>query len=157
PAEKKNPSAAFSAEGLVVQSESGDYRLQLRGYAQVDGRFFSSDTAALAIDTFLLRRARPIFLGTVAKYFDFNITPDFGGGTTVLQDAYLDARYSTKLRLQVGKFKAPVGLERLQSAANIHFVERAFPTALVPNREVGVQLHGELAAGVVAYAAGVFD
>src|SRR5262249_43623635 len=107
PAEKKNPSAAFSAEGLVVQSESGDYRLQLRCYAQVDGRFFSSHTAALASDTFLLRRARPIFLGTVAKYFDFNITPDFGGGTTVLQDAYLDARYSTKLRLQVGKFKAP--------------------------------------------------
>jgi len=36
-------------------------------------------------------------------------------------------------------------------------VERAFPTAIVPNRDIGIQLHGELAGGVVAYAAGIFD
>jgi phosphate-selective porin OprO and OprP len=157
PAEKKNPPSSASGEGFVVQSESGDYRLQVRGYAQLDGRFFTDDAAALAVNTFVLRRVRPIVQGTVAKYFDFNITPDFGGGTTVLQDAYLEARYSPRLRVRIGKFKSPVGLERLQSATNIHFVERAFPTAIVPNRDVGIQLHGELAAGVVAYAAGIFD
>ena len=36
---------------------------------------------------------------------------------------------SPKLRVRVGKFKPPVGLERLQSATAITFVERAFPTA----------------------------
>src|SRR4030042_647327 len=83
--------------------------------------------------------------------------PDFGVGTTVLQDAWLDVDYSPKARVRVGKFKSPVGLERLQAAPAISFVERAYPTAIVPNRDVGVMLHGDLAGGVLAYAAGLFD
>src|SRR5205823_3707158 len=55
------------------------------------------------------------------------------------------------------KFKEPVGLERLQSGANLLFVERGLPTQLVPNRDVGVQLHGELFDGAVNYAAGLFN
>jgi phosphate-selective porin OprO and OprP len=155
--EKKNPPATASAEGFFVQSENGDYKLQIRGYAQLDGRFFPGDDDGLSVDQFLLRRVRPIVQGTIAKYFDFNITPDFGGGTTVLQDAYLDFRYTPKARLRFGKFKSPVGLERLQSATVITFVERAFPTAIVPNRDVGIQLHGELAGGVVSYAAALLN
>ncbi|HVQ28100.1 MAG TPA: porin, partial [Vicinamibacteria bacterium] len=154
---RANPAASASAEGFMIQSESGDFRLQLRGYSQLDGRFFSGDTGAVALNTFVLRRVRPILQGTVGKYFDFNITPDFGVGTTVLQDAYLDVRYTPKFRVRVGKFKPPVGLERLQSATNIAFVERAYPTALVPNRDVGFMIHGELAGGVVAYAAALLD
>jgi phosphate-selective porin OprO/OprP len=153
--EEKSPVSA-GPDGFVIQSESGDYRLQIRGYAQFDGRFFEGDED-LAIDTFVLRRVRPILQGTVARHFDFNITPDFGVGTTVLQDAFLDVNYSPKARIRVGKFKPPVGLERLQSATNLAFVERAYPTALVPNRDLGVQIHGELGGGILAYAAGVFD
>ena len=37
------------------------------------------------------------------------------------------------------------------------FNERALPTALVPNRDLGVELHGELLEGVASYAAGVFN
>jgi phosphate-selective porin OprO/OprP len=154
---KASPPATASAEGFVIQSEGGDFRLQVRGYAQLDGRFFPGDAAGIALDTFVLRRVRPIVQGTVGKYFDFNITPDFGAGTTVLQDAYLDVRYTPKFRVRLGKFKSPVGLERLQSAAATTFVERAFPTALVPNRDVGIMLHGELAEGVVAYAMALLD
>jgi len=151
------PKLTAGAEGFALQSSSGDYRLQLRGYVQFDGRFFPSDAGRLAVDTFLLRRVRPIFAGTLGHHFEFQITPDFGVGTTVLQDAWLDVKYSPKARVRVGKFKSPVGLERLQSATALTFVERAYPTALVPNRDVGVMLHGDLAGGVVAYAAGVFD
>jgi len=151
------PKLTAGPEGFVLQSANGDYRLQLRGYVQFDGRFFSGDTEALAIDTFVLRRVRPIFAGIVGRHFEFQIMPDFGVGTTVLQDAWLDVNYSPKARVRAGKFKAPVGLERLQSATAITFVERAYPTALVPNRDVGLMLHGELAGGVVAYAAGLFN
>ena len=153
----EGPKVTAGAEGFALQSSSGDYRLQLRGYVQFDGRFFPGDEGLLAIDNFLLRRVRPIFAGTVGRHFEFQIMPDFGAGTTVLQDAWLDVKYSPKARLRVGKFKGPVGLERLQSATAISFVERAYPTALVPNREVGVMLHGDLAGGVVAYAAAVLD
>jgi phosphate-selective porin OprO/OprP len=151
------PKVTAGPEGFTLQSASGDYRLQLRGYAQFDGRFFSGDEGRLAIDTFTLRRVRPVLQGTLGKSFELQIMPDFGGGTTVLQDAWLDFKPSPKLRVRVGKYKSPVGLERLQSATALTFVERAFPTLLVPNRDVGIMLHGELAGGVVAYAAGVFD
>ena len=151
------PKVTAGPEGFVLQSSSGDYRLRLRGYVHFDGRFFSGDARALAVDTFLLRRVRPIFAGTLGRHFEFQIMPDFGVGTTVLQDAWLDVNYSPKARVRVGKFKSPVGLERLQSATAISFVERAYPTAIVPNRDLGVMLHGDLAGGVLAYAAGLFD
>jgi phosphate-selective porin OprO/OprP len=151
------PKVTAGAEGFTLQSVSGDYRLQLRGYVHFDGRFFPSDEGRLAVDNFLLRRVRPILAGTVGRHFEFQIMPDFGMGTTVLQDAWLDVNYSRKARVRVGKFKSPVGLERLQSATALSFVERAYPTVLVPNRDVGLMLHGDLAGGVVAYAAGLFD
>lgn len=155
----KDPATRVSAspEGFVLESEDGAFRLRLAAYAQADGRFYAGDEADLGTNAFLLRRVRPILSGTIAKIFDFAIMPDFGGGVAALQDAYLDARYSERVRLRVGKFKAPFGLERLQSATALLFVERAFPSSLAPIRDVGVQLHGELAGGAAAYAVGVFD
>jgi phosphate-selective porin OprO/OprP len=149
------PKVTAGPEGFTLQG--GDYKLQLRGYAQFDGRFFSGDEGPLAIDTFVLRRVRPILQGTLGKQFEFKIMPDFGGGATVLQEAFLDFKPSPKLQVSVGKFKSPVGLERLQSALALTFVERAFPTLIVPNRDVGIMVHGDLGGGIVAYAAGVFD
>jgi phosphate-selective porin OprO/OprP len=144
-------------DGFSFRSTDGAYQLRLRGYVQLDGRFFQEDDERPATDTFLLRRVRPIFEGTVFKIFDFRIMPDFGGGTTVLQDAYVDARFSPKLKVRAGKLKPPVGLERLQSGTDLLFVERAFPTNLVPNRDLGIQLHGDLARGNVNWAVGVFN
>jgi phosphate-selective porin OprO/OprP len=123
----------------------------------IDSRFFIGDDERRATDTTLLRRARPIVEGTLYKIFDFRLMPDFGGGTTVLQDGYLEARFTPALRLRAGKFKPPVGLERLQSATDIVFVERALPTALVPNRDLGLQLSGDLAGGKLSYAVGGFN
>jgi phosphate-selective porin OprO/OprP len=155
--EKKGPAVSAGTEGFSLQNEGGDYRLQVRGYVQFDGRFFSGDGAGLAVDNFLLRRVRPIVQGTLGRYFEFSVMPDFGGGAAVIQDAWLDFKPSPKLKVRVGKFKAPVGLERLQPATVTSFVERAFPTALVPNRDVGVEVYGDLAGGVVSYAAAVVD
>ena len=42
--------------------------------------------------------------------------------------------------VRAGKFKGPVGLERLRAALDLDFPERAFPTLLVPNRDVGLML-----------------
>lgn len=154
---KTATSATSGRDGFSLRSADGAYQLKIRGYVQLDGRFFFDDEQRPANDTFILRRVRPIFEGTVFKIFDFRIMPDFGGGTTVLQDAYLDARFSPKIKVRAGKFKPPVGLERLQSGSEILFVERGLPTNLVPNRDLGVQLFGDLARGNVSWAAGVFN
>ena len=161
PKEEKSKAApavvTAGSDGFVIQSENGEYRLQLRGLVQLDARFYPGSDQPLAIDNFLVRRARPIFVGTVGRYFDFNFTPDFGGGNAVIQDFYVNAKSGPKLQFRAGKFKPPIGVEHLQGDAYLAFPERSFPASLEPNRDVGVQLHGEVVGGVVTYAAGVFD
>ena len=74
----------------------------------------------------------------------------------MVQDAYLDARFAKVFNLRAGKQKPPLGQERLLSATDILFIERALPTALVPNRDVGVQVYGDLAPWLT-YQVGVFN
>jgi phosphate-selective porin OprO/OprP len=156
-AAKDKPGVSAGKDGFSVESADGRFQLRLRGYVQADGRFFLQDSAAPATSTLLVRRARPILEATVWKYFDLRLMPDFGGGTAGLQDGYIDARLNPAFVLRAGKFKPPLGLERLQSATDLVFVERGLPTNLVPNRDVGFQAWGDVDSGLVSYAAGVFD
>jgi phosphate-selective porin OprO and OprP len=151
------PLTAGWRDGFYVQSETGDFRLQIGLLAQVDGRFAIADDAEAVNDMFLIRRLRPYLRGRLAQHFEFFINPDFAGGTLVVQDAYFDTVFTPAFRIRVGKGKTPFGLERLQSAGNILFFERALPTALVPNRDMGVQVLGDISGGIVSYLAGVFN
>ena len=83
--------------------------------------------------------------------------PDFAEGRVQLFDAYVGARVRPWLELRAGKFKGPVGLERLQSQTDLVFIERAFPTQIAPNRDVGVSVGGDLVGGRVRYDVGLFD
>jgi phosphate-selective porin OprO and OprP len=73
--------------------------LKLRGLLHADARWFFEGESASNNDTFLLRRVRPIVEGTAFNIFDFRFTPDFGNGKTVIQDAYVDARFLPWLQL----------------------------------------------------------
>jgi len=154
---KAVPQIAAGLSGFSLQSADGQHRLRLRGYVQSDSRFFLDDAQVGGIDTFVLRRVRPIFEATMYRLFDVRVMPDFGGGTTVLQDAYLDIRLRPQLMIRAGKFKPPLGLERLMSATEMPFIERALPTSLVPNRDLGLMVHGNISGGVIAYGAGFFN
>ncbi|MBP7148189.1 MAG: porin [Acidobacteria bacterium] len=157
-AAKAKEAAAVVAgkDGFALKSADGYWVVKLRGYVQLDSRTFGDDEGQL-VDTFTLRRVRPVLEGTLARIYDFRVMPDFGEGKTTLFDAYLDARFDPALGLRAGKFKPPVGLERLQSATAILFVERGFPTLLVPNRDLGLMLHGDVAGGVLGYELGYFN
>ena len=152
------PAVTATRDGLNVRSADNAFAFRLRGYVQSDARFFGAKgPVAPGASTFLLRRVRPIFEATAYKYFGLRLMPDFGNGQVVLYDAYAEAKPNPSLNLRVGKFKPPIGLERLQSATDVRFVERGLPTSLVPNRDVGVQLYGELAKARVQYQVGAFD
>jgi phosphate-selective porin OprO and OprP len=157
PAPTRPPFVAGYRNGFSLASETGDFQLRITGYVQADGRFALSDGANAVTNQFLLRRVRPIVQGTVAQHFDFYLNPDFGGGTTVLQDAYIDTHFTNKLRFRAGKIKSPFGIERLQSGQTLTFVERALPNNIVPNRDVGLQIWGELAEGAITYQTAVLN
>jgi phosphate-selective porin OprO/OprP len=126
------------------------------GILQVDGRKYL-DSAPTITDGFLLRRARLIAEVTVQDLVDFRLMPEFAGSKLAVMDAWIDVHPRPWLRLRAGKFKSGVGMQRLMSDTNYELVERAFPTALTPSRDLGVMLHGEILKGVVAYGLGVFD
>jgi phosphate-selective porin OprO and OprP len=156
-AAKTQPRLRLDASGFTLSSADTNFSISLHGLIQLDGRLFFADQKIPENSGFLLRRARPIITGTVFHDFDFNFTPDFGGSTVQILDAYLNYRIVPELQLEAGKFKSPVGLEQLQSDAFLFLNERSLVTDLVPNRDLGVELHGDLFGGVASYAAGIFD
>jgi phosphate-selective porin OprO/OprP len=153
---EKRPKAKVivGSQGFEVKSFDGATFLKLGGWIQLDGRAYFGDH--VPPNTFLVRRARPILDGSFLGFWDFRLQVDFARSTLTLDDAYTDIRPLPWLRLRAGKFKAPVGLERLQFGPGTEFIERGFPTLLVPDRDVGVMLHGELWSGALLYAIGVF-
>jgi phosphate-selective porin OprO and OprP len=146
------PVVKASARGFSIQSADGQNQIKLRGLVQTDGRFFTDDYAGDPPDTWQVTRARPILEGTLGGIYDFKFMPDFGQGKAIIQDAYMTARFLPQFQLTAGKFKSPVGLERLQSASDIRMVARAFPTQIAPNRDIGLQIGGSLAGDRASYA-----
>lgn len=151
------PRITLNASRFQVGSNDNSNFIRFRGTLHADNRVFGGDSVAETADTFLLRRVRPTFEGTFGGIYDFRFTPDFGGGRSIVVDAYASARFNPGFVVTVGKFKPPVGLERLQSGADIRFIERGLPTNLVPNRDIGVQFSGDFAGGTFAYQVGYFN
>lgn len=149
--------AEAGGNGFVLRSSDGDFRLNLRYQLNLDGRFGIESQGGASGNSFFLRRTQPILQGTVFRRFDFFLLSDFGKGRAGVNDAYLDILLWPGLRLRAGKYKGPVGLERLQSGMMLPMMERALPTSLVPNRDLGVQLYGVLRDGTLEYAAGLFN
>jgi phosphate-selective porin OprO/OprP len=156
-AKDKVTATASAKDGFSLKSADGRYTLKFRGYFQSDGRVFPSTTVAAGVDNLLIRRARPIIEATVGRHFDFRLMPDFGGTSPTIFDAYWDGKFISEFTVRAGKFKPPVGLERLQSATDIAFAERGLPTNLVPSRDVGLQVAGDISEGVFSYQIGVFN
>ena len=156
-AAKAQPKLNLGTGGFNAASADSNFVFSLKGVLQEDSRSFLDNGANKSNDGFLLRRARPIFQGTVYRDFDFRFTPDFGGSTVQIFDAYGNYRYAPWAQLRVGKFKTPEGLEQLQEDIYTSFNERSLVTDLVPNRDVGLQLWGDINGGLLSYAAGIFN
>ena len=151
----------------VVTLEEGEaYKFRLGTLLQPQGRFFvetPDDTS-----TFLMRRARLIADGTVARNFDFNFQVDLlssglwvtntaPANTVTVQDAWINAKAWDWLQLRVGKMKSPIGIERWQSANARWFTDLITTTYLAPNRSIGAMLHGNVYGGVAQYWASLVN
>lgn len=150
------PATAGWQDGFFIQSADGASRIQIGVFAQLDGRFTTDDPPGFT-NTFAIRKARPTLQGRVARYFEFKLVPDFGNGAATVVDAYLDTRFSSAFRVRFGKDKTPIGLEMLYADQGLLFPERSLASSLVPNRDLGVQVLGDVAGGRVSYSLGIFN
>jgi phosphate-selective porin OprO/OprP len=154
---KPNPKVSVGEQGFSLETEDKSFALRLRTLVQGDGRFFVDDVEGRADDSFLIRRARIELTGTLFRNFEFRLMPDFAPSPSTLLDAWLKWNLKPALQIQAGKVKLPVGLERAQSREYNMFNEFGYPTSLVPNRDVGVNVQGRLAAGALSCYLGVFN
>ena len=156
---KETASVSAGKEGFFIRSADNAYSLRLGGNIQLDSRWYQDKTDPLGgtTDQFILRKVRPVIEGVFYDKIAFRIMSDFGQGTTVLQDAYIEYRHNKAVNIRAGKYKPPIGLERLQADAETEFVERSLPTNLVPNRDLGIQLGGSVFSDTLSYQIGVFN
>lgn len=147
----------FGPQGFTLQTADGANQIHFRGNVSVDDRDFSDSYTPTTADTWLIRKLRPTLEGTLDDIYDFRFMPDFGQGKTIIQDAWTDARIEPWLIFTVGKFKAPVGLERLQLEQFARFIEPALTADLLPYRDLGGQVGGNIGNGLLSYAFGEFD
>ncbi len=154
--ERKHPAFGFGHAGFYFGDiEHHGTQVRLRLVLQADGRAFFDDTAKNLTSQFVIRRGRPILDGTIGDVVDFRFMPDFGLGTPQLVDAYINLRPWTWLQLRGGKFKVPTGIERVQHDQYLVFLERALPSLLTPDRDVGAMLHGDVAHAAFSWQLGV--
>jgi phosphate-selective porin OprO/OprP len=152
------PKITVNDKGVTLASADGANALKLRGLVQLDNRLFFNDGGlGLVNNAFVLRRARLIAEATFAKNFSFQIVPEFGGSSVSIVDANLGITVSPQLQFKLGRLKAPVGLELLQSDSWTFFNERSIVTNLVPNRDLGVTAGGDLLGGKLNYTVGIFN
>ena len=151
---KDTPNVAISEKGLSVKK--GDNEFKFNALVQLDGRVFLDDEASQN-DTFTFRRIRPTFSGSVGKLVAYRLTPEFAPANASIVDAYIDLRFHPAATVRAGKVKGPVGLERLQSGSAITFIERGLPTELVPNRDLGIQLQGDVLGHTLSYTLGYYN
>lgn len=143
-----------SAEGDGIAAlTSDDASIRLRPVLQIDGRFFVHS----GTDTFLARRIRPAIEATFRDRFEVRITPELAQPSPSVVDAWANVRIVKEIQLRFGKMKAPVGLERNQADQDLNFVERGLANGLVPDRDVGAMVWGDLIDGTIFYQVGVFD
>lgn len=149
------PKVTISDKGYTLASADGANSVKLRGLVQLDSRLFLNDGNVLANNSFILRRARIISEGTFAQNFSFQIVPEFGGGSPAIVDANFSWTVTPALQFKFGRFKSPVGLELLQSDSWTFFDERSIVTNLVPNRDLGILVSGDVLGGKLNYTAGI--
>ena len=156
---RETPTVSTGKDGFWLRSADKSYQIRIGGIIQFDSHFYPDNNAPVGgtSNTFVMRKVRPVLEGTFLENIGFRLMPDFDNGTTVLQDAYVELRLDPAATIRAGKFKPPIGLERLQLDSETEFVERGMPTNLAPNRDIGIQLGGSVLADTVSYQVGIFN
>ena len=131
--------------------------LKIHALMQADGRFFLDNDALQANDTFLIRRFRPALSGTLFSIVDYRLLPEFAG--TVHDPGRV--RRSAPAGMAAAAHRQIQGADRPGALAGRRRPAACSSAALDQNlsstRDIGVQLWGDVAGGIVHYVIGVFN
>lgn len=183
PAAGKGSEGASAPPKPAQSIETGYGKIKFNGLLQ---GWFAGGNANFS-DTFRVRRAELKFTGEISSRARWTVMVDptkslsinnsyttigetnvirdstINQGSRLLQDAFITIDASRNVKLNVGQFKVPLGLEGGQSSAALETVERAMFLSDRSRggnygdvRDIGVMAYGPL-GGQVNYQVGVFN
>ncbi|HWE30253.1 MAG TPA: porin [Polyangia bacterium] len=150
------PRFHFGRDGFAFGTADGKNEIRFHAVFHFDAHAYFGDKQP-APDTFFVRRARPFVDGTLFGIVDFRLMPDLAPGQPVIADAYLELHPRPWLRIRAGRFRVPIGLEYLERDSGLALVERSLVTDLVPFRDYGVMILGDIAGGTLEYQAAILN
>lgn len=147
--ESKKPRVGYK-RGLFIETADGNFKLQ--PYMKFRGDFRAFEGNHPSDNTFFIKTARLGLQGELYKYFDFNVSGEFGKGGSKLWDAYIGVNYLPEAKLRIGQYKQPFGLEYYSSADWRDFIEMPLPVEnLNPRLDIGLMIHGNVGKGLFNY------
>ena len=143
--------AGWNGSHAFIRSKDGNFEVEFGGRVHLDFRAYTADFTP--DPTFVLRRARFEVEGTLYKFIEFKVQPDFADEeSTLLRDGFINIHAKDSIQVTAGQFKAPFSQEEIQSSKYLDFIERSMLNNIVASRSPGVMLHGHTAHEVVQYA-----
>ncbi len=110
-----------SAEASAQEISSRAANLQVGGRLHSQ---YSASSVGAAHNDFFFRRVRLTLDMGVTDFFTARIQPDFAGGKTEVQDAYVRLNFSKAFRLSMGQFKRAFDPFSLASSTDLSIIER---------------------------------
>jgi phosphate-selective porin OprO/OprP len=159
-----NPVAYQPGKGFTFTSSDGKFQLSLAGRGQFQYQYMDKDDVngpAQETSVWRIRRFK-VSMGGYAFTSDltYRVQVDLAksGTAQMLDDAWINYRFTDAAQIQAGQFKIPFSREELTSDGALQFVDRANAVdAFKPSYDVGTMVQGRAAGGKFAYNVGLFN
>ncbi len=124
---------------LVFESKDGDFKWWIDSRIQIDAAMFFENKNPLSNGT-IMRRATLALKSVLWKDWQAELDMDFGDAVLDARDIWIRYNFpKMNAALQVGNFKEPFGLERLNSSRLLTFLERSTMSNAFPlGRRMGL-------------------
>src|SRR5688572_9531361 len=138
----------------VEDREQGDADTAGFGVGRPDGPLSQFDVVRLRVSL-----SGGVYRPWLRYLFQFDFSRTGGEGASKIKDAVLEIRPTGRsFRFQVGQFKAPFGLQQLNSSGRLQFVDRAITDAKFnPGREMGVMFGAATLERRLGFDVGAFN
>ena len=158
PKEERTQVTAGAGKGVTISGGEGNFLVNFSAYVQPFYHFTSVDGADHNSSNFRILRARVEMKGHAFRpWLEYRLLYETAG-TAGLRDFYVDVGRYRWSSLRAGQFKVPFSLQAITSDPRLQFVNREFThDANSPDRDQGVDLHGQSARGFFGYDAGIFN
>ncbi len=143
-----------------------NFRLDFAAKFQFDSRDPGDDP--VDFETYEVHRMRVGIEGELFRHIEYSVERELSerelrdpiqqSTKTFWKDVFVEANYTRKAQIRVGKFKVPFGLDQTSSVSDLDFIYRSLGgNYLSPGRDVGVMVHGRFFDRALRYRVGWFE